>query len=66
MMSEELLIDLLNVLQDLVEEATEAAVMLGNRDDYGPLYMNEQSIALNIAIEKVLPLMEAAKGTVEW
>lgn len=66
MMNEDALIDLLNVLQELIDEATEAVVMLGNRDDYGPLYMNEQSIALDVAIEKVLPLMEAAKRTVEW
>lgn len=65
-MSEELVIDLLNALQELVAEAAEAVAMLGNRDDYGPLYMNEQSIALDVAIEKVLPLVEAVKGTVEW
>ena len=65
-MSEELVIDLLNALQELDAEAAEAVAMLGNRDDYGPLYMNEQSIALDVAIEKVLPLVEAVKGTVEW
>lgn len=65
-MSEDNLIDLLDALGDLINEASEAVTMLGNRDDYGPLYMNEQSIALDIAIEKVLPLMEAAKRTIEW
>ena len=54
-MNEDALIDLLNVLQELIDEATEAVVMLGNRDDYGPLYMNEQSIALDVAIEAVGP-----------
>lgn len=65
-MSEDLVIDLLNALQELVAEAAEAVIMLGNRDDYGPLYMNEQSIALDVALEKVLPLVEAVKRTVEW
>lgn len=65
-MSEDNLIDLLDALGDLVNEAGEAVAMLGNRDDYGPLYMNEQSIALDVAIEKVLPLIEAAKRTIEW